>query len=156
MHTVIPSPVGDLTLVARDGGLAGLYMVEQRHRPDDETFGPRGDDPVFDAVTTQLGEYFTGARREFDLPLALRGTAFQQTVWKALLGIPFGETMSYGELAALIGRPSAARAVGLANGKNPIGIIVPCHRLIGSNGGLVDYGGGIETKRWLLSHEQID
>jgi methylated-DNA-[protein]-cysteine S-methyltransferase len=154
VHTQIDSPMGQLTLVANDGALAGLYMEEQRHRPAFETFGPRSDLELFDAVITQLGEYFAGTRTEFDLPMDFAGTPFQQTVWKALLDIPYGETVSYGELAALIGRPTASRAVGLANGKNPIGIIVPCHRVVGSTGDLTGYGGGIERKRALLAHER--
>lgn len=101
----------------------------------------------------QLDEYFAGERREFDLPLAPRGTGFQERVWRALLAIPFGVTRSYGELARTIGRPSASRAVGAANGKNPIAIIVPCHRVIGANGTLTGYGGGLPIKRWLLEHE---
>jgi methylated-DNA-[protein]-cysteine S-methyltransferase len=152
VHTVIDSPMGDLTLVADDGLLAGLYMNLQRHRPPELTFGDPDARP-FTAVISQLTEYFDGTRTEFDLPLALNGTPFQQTVWAALRQIPYGETESYGELAARIGRPSAARAVGLANGKNPIGIIVPCHRVIGANGSLVGYGGGITRKQSLLAFE---
>lgn len=152
-HTVIDSPLGPLTLVAHDGVLAGLYMVQQRHLPDTSTFGVVSDAP-FGAVVEQLGEYFSGTRTSFDLPMVFDGTAFQQTVWKALLEIPYGETVSYGELAALIGRPTASRAVGLANGKNPIGIIVPCHRVVGATGDLTGYGGGIERKERLLAHER--
>ncbi|TWP50651.1 methylated-DNA--[protein]-cysteine S-methyltransferase [Lentzea tibetensis] len=157
VHTEIDSPMGPLTLVAEDGALVGLYMTEQRHLPAYETFGPRSEESFeepFGAVTAQLGEYFAGTRTTFDLPLELNGTPFQQTVWKALLDIPYGETVSYGELAALIGRPTASRAVGLANGKNPISIIVPCHRVVGSTGDLTGYGGGIERKRGLLAHER--
>ncbi|WP_439423059.1 methylated-DNA--[protein]-cysteine S-methyltransferase [Saccharothrix sp. HUAS TT10] len=152
VHTVVDSPVGEITLVARDGVLAGLYMREHRHRPAFETFGPR-DAEVFDEVVVQLDEYFAGKRTEFDLPLAMAGTPFQRTVWEALKEIPHGETVSYGELAARIGRPTASRAVGLANGKNPISIIVPCHRVVGSSGSLTGYGGGIERKRMLLGFE---
>jgi methylated-DNA-[protein]-cysteine S-methyltransferase len=151
-HTVVDSPVGDLTLVAVDGVLAGLYMQQQRHRPGQETFGDR-DPAAFDDVIAQLGEYFAGTRTAFDLPLAPRGTAFQQAVWAGLLEIPYGRTWSYGELAARIGRPGAARAVGLANGRNPIGIIVPCHRVVGSAGDLTGYGGGLDRKRHLLAME---
>jgi methylated-DNA-[protein]-cysteine S-methyltransferase len=104
-------------------------------------------------TVAQLAEYFAGARRTFNLPLALRGTPFQERVWKMLTEIGFGETWSYGELAKRIGNPQASRAVGLANGANPISIIVPCHRVIGANGTLTGYGGGLERKRWLLSHE---
>ena len=155
MHTTIDSPVGPLTLVARGGALVGLYMVGQRHRPAPETFGDRDDDAEpFAAAAAQLGEYFAGRRREFDLPLAPVGTPFQQRVWAGLLGIPYGGTTSYGELAAEIGSPGAARAVGLANGRNPIGIVIPCHRVVGSTGALTGYGGGIETKRALLAAER--
>ncbi|WP_033441139.1 methylated-DNA--[protein]-cysteine S-methyltransferase [Saccharothrix sp. NRRL B-16314] len=152
-HTTVDSPVGPLTLVARGGVLCGLYMTEQRHRPADDTFGPEDPSP-FEDVTKQLAEYFDGARTSFDLPLELVGTPFQRTVWEALREIPHGETVSYGELAQRLGRPSAARAVGLANGRNPIGIIVPCHRVVGSSGSLTGYGGGLERKRQLLDFEQ--
>lgn len=152
-HTVIDSPVGPLTLVGTDGTLTGLYLTEHRHRPAFDTFGePSGT--AFGDVAEQLGEYFAGARVTFDVALHLAGTPFQRTVWSALLEIPYGETVSYGELAALIGRPTAARAVGLANGRNPISIIVPCHRVIGSDGDLTGYGGGIDRKRHLLDFER--
>ncbi|GAB2976112.1 methylated-DNA--[protein]-cysteine S-methyltransferase [Saccharothrix stipae] len=155
VHTVIDSPVGEITLVARDGVLAGLYMPEHRHRPPLATFGDRDAGP-FDEVVAQLEEYFAGKRTDFDLPLSMAGTPFQRTVWEALKAIPHGETVSYGELAATIGRPTASRAVGLANGKNPISIIVPCHRVVGSTGNLTGYGGGIERKRMLLGFERGD
>lgn len=154
VHTVIESPVGELALVAQDGVLAGLYMTGQRHRPADATFGERDAAP-FGAVIAQLAEYFDGTRTGFELPLSpVGGTPFQRAVWDALREIPYGETVSYGELAEQIGRPGASRAVGLANGKNPIGIIVPCHRVIGSTGGLTGYGGGLERKRHLLEFER--
>ncbi|HEX4360218.1 MAG TPA: methylated-DNA--[protein]-cysteine S-methyltransferase [Pseudonocardia sp.] len=152
-HTVVDSPVGPLTLVATDGALAGLYMVEHRHRPPIETFGELDAEP-FAAVADQLAEYFAGRRTEFDLPLAHGGTPFQRTVWAALREIPYGETITYAELAERIGRPTASRAVGLANGKNPISIIVPCHRVIGSSGDLTGYGGGLARKRHLLDFER--
>ncbi|MFF9555897.1 methylated-DNA--[protein]-cysteine S-methyltransferase [Streptomyces albus] len=152
-HTVIDSPVGPLTLVATDGTLSGIYMDPHRHRPAQETFGPR-DPGAFGQVAEQLGEYFAGDRKEFTLPLAPEGTDFQRTVWRALCDIPYGGTLSYGELAARIGRPGAARAVGLANGRNPISIVVPCHRVVGSAGQLTGYGGGIERKRHLLDFER--
>ncbi|SEO48330.1 methylated-DNA--[protein]-cysteine S-methyltransferase [Amycolatopsis saalfeldensis] len=152
VHTMLGSPVGELTLVARDGRLAGVYMTRQRHLPPRETFGERDERP-FGGVITQLEEYFAGSRTEFDLPLALHGTPFQQTVWRALTTIPYGETTSYGELAEQIGRPAASRAVGLANGKNPVSIIVPCHRVVGSSGSLTGYGGGLDRKRQLLDFE---
>jgi methylated-DNA-[protein]-cysteine S-methyltransferase len=145
--------MGELTLVARDGVLAGLYMEQHRHRPPQVTFGERDDD-VFGSMITQLTEYFDCSRQEFDLPLAMGGTPFQQTVWAALCAIPYGETITYGQLADRIGRPTAARAVGLANGKNPISIIVPCHRVIGSTGDLTGYGGGLDRKQRLLAFER--
>ncbi|WP_447005501.1 methylated-DNA--[protein]-cysteine S-methyltransferase [Saccharothrix isguenensis] len=151
--TTVDSPVGPLTLVAHDGVLSGLYMTEQRHRPADETFGSE-DPSLFADVAAQLAEYFDGTRTSFDLPLDLIGTPFQRSVWEALCEIPYGTTVSYGELAQRLGRPSAARAVGLANGRNPIGIIVPCHRVVGSTGGLTGYGGGLERKRHLLDFER--
>jgi methylated-DNA-[protein]-cysteine S-methyltransferase len=151
-HTVIDSPVGALTLVAVDGVLAGLYMEQQRHRPAHETFGVPDSEP-FGPVITQLRAYFDGSLTAFDLPLAPRGTPFQRTVWTALREIPYGQTVSYGYLADRIGRPTAARAVGMANGRNPISIIVPCHRVIGSGGDLTGYGGGLDRKRHLLAFE---
>ncbi|MEU4800885.1 methylated-DNA--[protein]-cysteine S-methyltransferase [Actinosynnema sp. NPDC023587] len=151
-HTVVDSPVGLLTLVARDGVLSGLYMTEQRYRPAEESFGAR-DASLFGDVVEQLAEYFAGARTAFDVPLDLLGTPFQRSVWTALRSIPFGETRSYGQVAVALGRPTAARAVGLANGHNPIGIIVPCHRVVGSGGDLTGYGGGIARKRQLLDFE---
>ncbi|SFQ02114.1 methylated-DNA-[protein]-cysteine S-methyltransferase [Amycolatopsis arida] len=152
-HTTVNSPVGPLTLVGVDGALTGLHMDRQRHRPPQETFG-EPDAAPFGPVIEQLAEYFTGTRREFDVPMSLTGTPFQRTVWAALRDIPYGETVSYGELAERIGRPTAARAVGLANGKNPIGIIVPCHRVMGATGHLTGYGGGLERKQLLLDVEQ--
>ncbi|NUT48952.1 MAG: methylated-DNA--[protein]-cysteine S-methyltransferase [Saccharothrix sp.] len=152
-HTTVDSPVGPLTLVARDGVLSGLYMTDQRYRPAADAFGP--EDPLpFGDVVTQLAEYFDGGRTAFDLPLDLVGTPFQRTVWRALVEVPYGETVTYGELARRLGKPSAARAVGLANGHNPIGIIVPCHRVVGANGDLTGYGGGLARKRRLLDLEQ--
>ena len=155
-HVVVGSPVGPLTLVAVDGLLAGLYMTEQRHLPPSEAFGEAAGDPdgaPFAAAAGQLEEYFAGARTAFDIELAMHGTEFQRRVWAALQDIPYGQTVSYGQLADRLGQPSASRAVGLANGKNPICIIVPCHRVIGAGGGLTGYGGGIERKRFLLDHE---
>ncbi len=152
-HTVTDSPVGRLTLVATDGTLCGLYMAEHRHSPAPETFGaadPRG----FEAAVEQLAAYFDGGLTEFDVPIALAGTPFQQRVWAELREIPFGETVSYGELAQRLGQPTASRAVGLANGKNPVSIIVPCHRVVGSGGSLTGYGGGLPRKRYLLDFEQ--
>ena len=153
VHTVVDSPVGTLTLIAADGRLTGLYMDRQRHRPPVETFGEPDPTP-FTEVVRQLEEYFAGHRTEFDLPITLTGTPFQRTVWAALREIPYGETASYGRLAERIGRRGGARAVGLANGRNPIGIIVPCHRVVGTTGDLTGYGGGLERKRHLLSFER--
>jgi len=153
MHAVMDSPVGRLTLVGGGGKLAGLYMTEQRHRPAEDHFGDR-DDTLFPDVVGQLAEYFAGERTEFTVPLAPRGTPFQHLVWDALRAVPYGETVTYGELAERIGRPSAARAVGHANGHNPISIIVPCHRVVGAAGALTGYGGGLPRKRFLLAHER--
>jgi methylated-DNA-[protein]-cysteine S-methyltransferase len=152
-HTVLDSPVGPLTLVAVDGVLARLHMDRQRYAPDPASFGPRDDGPFAEAAR-QLEDYFAGTRTGFELDLALAGTPFQQRVWQELRAIPYGETVSYGQLADRIGQPTASRAVGLANGRNPVGIIVPCHRVVGADGSLTGYGGGIERKRYLLAHEQ--
>jgi methylated-DNA-[protein]-cysteine S-methyltransferase len=150
---VVDSPVGPLTLVAVNGSLTGLYMDQQRHRPPGDPFG-EPDSTLFTKVILQLDEYFDGQRTEFDAPMTLAGTPFQRTVWAALLEIPYGETASYGQIAKRIGRPTAARAVGLANGRNPIGIIVPCHRVVGSTGDLTGYGGGLQRKQHLLEFER--
>ncbi|MFI5981873.1 methylated-DNA--[protein]-cysteine S-methyltransferase [Streptomyces sp. NPDC051555] len=154
-HTVVDSPYGPLTLVATGGTLSGLYMTGQRHRPPEESFGVRvaATEEPFPAVAAQLTAYFAGERTDFDLPLRLEGTDFQRGVWDQLTRIPYGETWSYGELAAKLGKPNASRAVGLANGKNPIGIIVPCHRVIGASGSMTGYGGGVERKVRLLEFE---
>ncbi|MEU6480032.1 methylated-DNA--[protein]-cysteine S-methyltransferase [Streptomyces sp. NPDC047017] len=152
-HTVIDSPYGPLTLVADgDGVLCGLYMTDQRHRPPEETFGERDEHP-FDEAKDQLAAYFAGRLRRFTLPLSLSGTPFQRRVWEQLRAIPYGETRSYGDLAHTLGTPGASRAVGLANGKNPIGIIVPCHRVVGADGNLTGYGGGLPRKQRLLDFE---
>jgi methylated-DNA-[protein]-cysteine S-methyltransferase len=153
-HTEVDSPVGTLTLVAVDDALSGLYMEQQRHRPPQESFGERDDAPVFDETRRQLRAYFDGALTRFDLPLHFVGTPFQQRVWRALQDIPHGTTITYGQLADRIGSPAASRAVGLANGRNPVGIVVPCHRVVGSNGSLTGYGGGLERKRHLLDFER--
>jgi methylated-DNA-[protein]-cysteine S-methyltransferase len=155
-HTVIDSPYGPLTLVAdADGALCGLYMAGQRHRPPEEDFGVRDADvPCFTAAKEQLSAYFAGELRQFTLELALKGTSFQRSVWEQLTRIPYGETRTYGQLADALGNPRACRAVGLANGRNPVGIIVPCHRVIGSDGSLTGYGGGVDRKRRLLDFER--
>ena len=154
-YAVVDSPLGPLTLVGTDAGeLTGLYMDRQRYRPDYAAFGDR-DDSALGAVAEQLDEYFHHGRTTFDVPLRLVGTEFQRRIWDALQDIPYGVTMTYGGLAAELGlKPQSARAVGLANGKNPISIIVPCHRLVGSTGSLTGYGGGIERKQALLDHER--
>ncbi|MFF6978182.1 methylated-DNA--[protein]-cysteine S-methyltransferase [Streptomyces sp. NPDC008343] len=151
-HTLIDSPYGPLTLVAEDGVLCGLYMTDQRHRPPEETFGTR-DESLFRKAEDQLEAYFAGELKEFTLELRLDGTPFQRSVWEQLRKIPYGETRTYGELADALGNSGASRAVGLANGKNPIGIIVPCHRVVGTNGGLTGYGGGLVRKQRLLDFE---
>lgn len=151
-HTLIDSPYGPLTLVATEGVLSGLYMTEQRHRPPEETFGDRDASP-FGETIDQLEAYFAGELTQFDLPMRLDGTPFQRTVWQQLQLIPYGETRTYGDLAAVLGKPNASRAVGLANGKNPIGVIVPCHRVIGAGGSLTGYGGGLDRKQRLLAFE---
>jgi methylated-DNA-[protein]-cysteine S-methyltransferase len=152
-HTVVASPLGPLTLRADDGVLSGLYMTDHRHGPAAADLGEQVPDGL-PAVREQLAAYFDGTLTAFDLPLVLRGTAFQERVWAALRDIPYGVTTSYGELASAIGRASASRAVGLANGRNPVSIVVPCHRVVGANGSLTGYGGGMERKRHLLDLER--
>jgi methylated-DNA-[protein]-cysteine S-methyltransferase len=152
--TVVQTPLGPVELRAAGEALCGLYLPETRHPPAPAPAGATdAEHPVLRAAARQLGEYFAGRRRTFDLPLRPLGSAFQQRVWQQLLEIPFGATCSYGALARAIGRPSASRAVGAANGRNPISIIIPCHRVIGSDGSLTGYGGGEPAKRWLLEHE---
>ncbi len=154
IHTTIESPVGELLLAGRDGALTGLYMLgSPRPFAVPEAWTREDGDPALAAAAAELGEYFAGARREFSLPLSPAGNPFELRVWSALREIPYGETVSYGELARRIGAPTAARAVGLANGRNPISVIVPCHRVIGADGSLTGYGGGLERKRVLLDLE---
>jgi methylated-DNA-[protein]-cysteine S-methyltransferase len=148
--TLVDSPVGTLTLVAEDGVLAGLFMAEHRHAPPLDL---PVDQAGLPAVREQLVAYFARDLKEFDLPLAVTGTPFQEQVWTALRTIPYGETWTYRELAEAIGRPTAVRAVGLANGRNPVSVVVPCHRVIGAGGGLTGYGGGLAAKQRLLSLE---
>jgi methylated-DNA-[protein]-cysteine S-methyltransferase len=147
------SPIGPLLLTADDGGLTRLYMEVRKHGPYEVQPEWRRDDSAFTEACGQLDEYFAGERTEFDLPLNPAGTPFQRRVWDALKTIPYGEIRSYGEIAEQIGRPGAARAVGLANGRNPISIVVPCHRVIGASGALTGYGGGLERKQYLLDLE---
>ncbi|WP_454791284.1 methylated-DNA--[protein]-cysteine S-methyltransferase [Mycolicibacterium lutetiense] len=151
-YRTMDSPVGLLTLAGRDGKLMHLRMVDQTYEPSRE--GWRSDETAFADAVDQLSGYFAGDRTEFDLELDMVGTQFQRRVWEALQTIPYGETCSYGEIARQIGSPAASRAVGLANGHNPIGIIVPCHRVIGANGSLTGYGGGLDRKRALLELEK--
>jgi methylated-DNA-[protein]-cysteine S-methyltransferase len=151
-YTTIDSPLGTLLVARDDEGITALLLPTGRHKAEPAEGWTR-DDGAFDDIRTQLGEYFAGTRTDFDLPLHMIGSAFQRRVWAALREIPCGETTSYGALAASIGAPGAARAVGLANGQNPVSIIVPCHRVIGANGSLTGYGGGLPAKQWLLSHE---
>lgn len=148
----VDSPVGPLTLAGRDGRLRHLRMVDQTYEPSRE--GWEVDDDAFGDAAAQLEAYFAGDLIEFDVELDMVGTDFQRRVWQALTTIPYGETRSYGEIALQIGSPGASRAVGLANGHNPVGIIVPCHRVIGANGSLTGYGGGLERKRSLLELER--
>jgi methylated-DNA-[protein]-cysteine S-methyltransferase len=146
------SPVGPLVLAGRDGVLTNLRMTDQTHPPKGRAEW-REDPKAFPDAAEQLDAYFAGELTEFDVAMRLDGTDFQQRVWTALVAIPYGETTSYGELAARVGRPGAARAVGLANGHNPIAIIVPCHRVVGADGSLTGYGGGLERKQALLGLE---
>jgi methylated-DNA-[protein]-cysteine S-methyltransferase len=148
------SPIGRLLLTSDGEALTGLYM-EVSGRPPPELEGWREDASAgpLAAAVGQLEEYFAGERRRFDLPLKFEGTDFQRRVWQNLTEIPYGETLSYGALAARVGNHKASRAVGLANGRNPIAVIVPCHRVIGADGTLTGFGGGLERKRWLLTHE---
>jgi methylated-DNA-[protein]-cysteine S-methyltransferase len=157
-HVTVPSPVGPLTIVAEDGKIACLYMDAQRHAPARESFGLPGDpaDEPFAAAAAQLAAYFDGELTEFDLPLSPAGTDFQRRVWESLRAIPYGQTVSYGELARRVGNPAASRAVGLANGRNPIAIVVPCHRVIGADGNMTGYGGGLDRKRFLLALERAE
>lgn len=140
------SPIGLIELSATPEALTTLYFVEEpRHEITSIA--------LLATTITQLSEYFAGVRKQFDLPLVLQGTAFQQRVWQQLLTVPYGQTVSYQEIANALGNPKAVRAVGAANGQNPLSIIAPCHRIIGSNGSLIGYGGGLWRKEWLLKHE---
>ena len=145
---IIPSPIGQLLLESDNGSLVGIEFNAQRD--EGESYG---SDAVIDAAETQLAEYFAGKRRDFDLPLAPEGTAFQKSVWRALEAIPFGQLRSYRDIAEEIGNPAAVRAVGAANGRNPLPIVVPCHRVIGADGSLTGFGGGLDLKRQLLELE---
>jgi methylated-DNA-[protein]-cysteine S-methyltransferase len=151
-YTLMDSPVGTLRLEASDKGVAGIKFDRPgRQRPSDGVENPRH--PVLVQTARQLREYFAGRRQSFELTLDVSGTPFQRAVWNALLTIPFGETRTYGELARQVGRPSAARAVGAANGQNPVAIVAPCHRVIGASGGLTGFAGGLDAKAHLLRLE---
>lgn len=152
-HTLMPTPIGLLTLVAEDGALTACSMELPRRGPDAGALGERDDAGLGEAVR-QLTEYFAGERTEFTLPLAPRGDAFQHQVWALLREIPYGQTRSYGDLARALGDGNLSQAVGWANGRNPISIIVPCHRVIGADGSLVGYAGGLHRKRFLLALEE--
>lgn len=149
----VPSPIGALLLLSDGVAITGIYMESHKHGPDFDPAWIESEAP-FAAARRQLDEYFAGEREQFDVPIAPRGTAFQEAVWRALVKIPYGTTMTYLELARSIGRPAAVRAVGAANGRNPISIIVPCHRVVGADGSLVGYAGGIERKLRLLDLER--
>lgn len=153
LWTKMPSPIGDLLLVGRRDALVGLYVADHERCPTVPTTCVR-DDEAFEEVRRQVEEYFAGTRRTFDVPLDLLGSPFQRRVWEALLEVPYGATASYGDIARSIGHPTGARAVGAANGRNPVSIIVPCHRVIGSDGRLTGYGWGTTRKAWLLDHER--
>jgi len=148
----VDTPIGRLVLEARDGALEAVRLPGARGPSPRPADGSR--DPFLARAATQVAEYFEGRRRAFDLELALGGTPFERSVWEALLAIPCGETRSYSGLARAVGRPRAARAVGAANGKNPIAVVVPCHRVVGADGSLTGYAGGEAMKRWLLDHER--
>lgn len=155
-HLVVDSPVGPLTLVSDGTHLTGVYFEQHRHAPTGhgERVSPDDAPRVLQDAAAQLGEYFAGERRDFDLPLRHEGTPFQRRVWAVLRTIPYGRTWSYGQLAAELGQPGAARAVGLANGRNPVSIVVPCHRVVGASGAITGYGGGMDRKRVLLDLER--
>ncbi|MGO8965079.1 methylated-DNA--[protein]-cysteine S-methyltransferase [Mycobacterium sp.] len=150
-YRAIDSPIGPLALAGRGRVLTNLRMVDQTYEPNHNDWVP--DDRAFPDAVEQLEAYFAGERTDFDLELSLAGSEFQRRVWQALLTIPYGETRSYGQVAEQVGATGAARAVGLANGRNPIAIIVPCHRVIGASGSLTGYGGGLDRKRSLLELE---
>jgi methylated-DNA-[protein]-cysteine S-methyltransferase len=152
-YDTFESPIGTLLLAAGEAGLAGAWFERQKHRPDRAGWRRAPGNPVLARARRQLAEYFERRRRAFELPLDAQGTAFQRAVWKAIAGVPYGETISYAELARRAGHPGAVRAVAAATGRNPIGIIVPCHRIVGSDGSLTGYAAGLARKRALLALE---
>lgn len=153
-YTLMDSPIGELLLAGDGDALTRLDLRDSGDPLPDPAEGWRRDDDAFTETRAQVAAYFAGERGGFELALAPAGTAFQRRVWDALLTIPYGETASYGDVARRLGTPGAARAVGLANNRNPIAVIIPCHRVIGADGSLTGYGGGLERKRWLLAHER--
>jgi methylated-DNA-[protein]-cysteine S-methyltransferase len=152
-HTTIDSPLGDLLALSDGDHLTGLYLPDHKGGPTPDASWQEAD-ALFVELRNQLTEYFAGERHEFDVPLRLVGTPFQQQVWQQLTRIPYGTTITYAELARRIGSPAASRAVGAANGRNPISILVPCHRVVGSSGNLTGYAGGVDKKEWLLGMER--
>lgn len=154
VHTFLESPVGELTVVAEGGSLVGVYFADPRHGPG-ELGRSAPADPTLRRVCRELRGYFVGSCTRFDIPVVFpAGSPFQRQVWRALQDIPYGETVSYGELAARLGRPAAARAVGGAVGRNPVSVVVPCHRVVGATGALTGFGGGLDRKQTLLDVEQ--
>ena len=156
-HAVIDSPLGELTLVTEGAALIGLYFHHHWYRPSEDTFGPRvdaGSDALLAESQAQLDGYLTGIRTEFDLPTTLRGDGLQRRVWDRLTTIPYGETVTYGELAAELADGSTAQQVGTAVGRNPLSVVVPCHRVVGKDGKLTGYAGGLERKKFLLDLEE--
>jgi methylated-DNA-[protein]-cysteine S-methyltransferase len=153
-YSYLPSPIGDLFLISDGDAVTGLHMAQNHGKP---ALPPRPewrrDDSALRTIRDQLCAFFAGELRTFDVPIRMVGTPFQRLVWQGLLTIPFGATISYAELARRVGHPGAARAVGAANGRNPVAIVVPCHRVIGADGTLTGYGGGLDRKQWLLEHE---
>jgi methylated-DNA-[protein]-cysteine S-methyltransferase len=152
-HTVLATRLGELTLVREDGAVTGLYFPRHWPRPDRTAFGPRGDEG-FEEVARQLAEYLNGERSAFELPLKARGSEFDRRVWELIAGIPYGETTTYGEIARSLGAGTEPRDVGAAVGRNPLCIIIPCHRVVGATGKLTGYAGGLDRKRALLEIEQ--
>jgi methylated-DNA-[protein]-cysteine S-methyltransferase len=152
-HGTVTSPIGTILILATGDALSGLYVADHHRAPQPRAGSIEGGRAI-EKISAQITEYFDGNRTEFDVPLALEGTAFQREVWQALLGVGYGKTASYLDIARAIGKPEAVRAVGMANGSNPVSIVVPCHRVIGSNGSLTGYGWGTERKKWLLDFER--
>jgi methylated-DNA-[protein]-cysteine S-methyltransferase len=154
-QTAVATPLGEIRLVAQDDALVGVYFPEHKN-PAWPVVAVDAGHPVLVQATQELAEYFVGKRTVFNTPLAPQGTQFQRNVWQALTAIPYGERRSYSQIAAVIGYPQACRAVGAANGRNPLSIFIPCHRAVGADGSLTGYAGGVSAKRWLLEHEQAN